>query len=408
MTAGPAHTFLTATADRLQLPDQLVRRLSRPARELSVQLPYRRDDGTVDVLTGYRVQHCNARGPYKGGVRFHPDVDLAEVRELALLMSVKTAVVDVPFGGAKGGVTVDPSDLSDTETEAVARRFIAELSPVVGPKTDIPAPDMGTDGQTMAWMADAYGRRNGFTPAVVTGKPMSVGGSHGRTEATGSGVATVTAALFDDLGRDLGGSTVAIQGFGNVGRHLAADLHDRGATIVAISDVNVGLHDPDGIDIPAACRYIDRIGDLEDFPADHTDPSAPLFADVDVVVPAAIGGVIDESNVDQVRAHVVVEAANGPVTDTADRTLEDAGVLVVPDVLANAGGVVVSYFEWTQNVQGLRWDATEVDARLRSRMEAATRQVSRAAADHHVSLREAAWMVGTSRLAEAIGARGGP
>lgn len=406
-------TFLQTAATQLDLAGHHHQLLAAPERELSVQVPLRRDDGTIEVLSGYRVQHNAARGPFKGGVRFHPAVDLDEVRALATLMSIKTAVVDVPFGGAKGGVAVDPTTLSNQEAERTARRWLREVAPVIGPHTDIPAPDMGTNEQTMAWMADTYSHLSGFAPGAVTGKPVSIGGSQGRTEATGLGVETVITALLERLGREPYGVTISIQGFGNVGRHLAEAAADRGYTVVAVSDITGGLHNPDGLDVEQVGRWVDQHGNLSGYATKHEAAGTrhvaadrPLWVPCDIVVPAAIGGVLHEDNVERVQAHMVVEAANEPVTAAADRMLDEADVLVVPDVLANAGGVVVSYFEWVQNLQRFAWTAEEVRNRLESRMRAAFREVDRHAHAEKVSLRQAAWQLGASRVVEAIEVRG--
>jgi glutamate dehydrogenase (NAD(P)+) len=414
VTAHPpsSTTFLADAAEHLQLAGHHRRLLATPQRELQVQVPLRRDDGSVEVLAGYRVQHNAARGPFKGGVRFHQDVDIVEVRALALLMSIKTAVVDVPFGGAKGGVAVDARSLSPREAEKVSRRFIREIAPLIGPHTDIPAPDVGTNEQTMAWMADEYSHLAGFAPGVVTGKPVSIGGSAGRSEATGRGVETVMTALLAQLGRDPAHVSVSVQGFGNVGRHFAEAAAARGYTVVAISDVSGGLHDPAGIDIAAAGLWVDSHGTLSGFAATcpattaTIDADGPLYVPCDVLVPAALGGVIHAGNVDAVKAHVIVEAANEPITSDADAKLTAADVLVIPDVLANAGGVVVSYFEWVQNLQRFAWPINEVRNRLDAQMLAAWRAVDRHGRERGVTLRQAAWQVGAGRVVEAVAVRG--
>ena len=397
---------------RLGVSDEFADRLRIPHRELTVQLPIVGDDGRMRVLTGFRVQHSDVRGPFKGGLRFHPTVDLDDVRRLAELMTWKTALVDLPFGGAKGGVAVDPRGLSPRERELVARRYIEAIGPAIGPRTDIPAPDMGTDATTMAHLLDAYSRVHGYEPRIVTGKPVELGGSLGRTVATGRGVVVALETVLDHLGRTLpaqgGDVTLAVQGFGNVGQHAALEAHRRGHRVVAISDVSGGWHDPAGLDIPAIGNAISDGTDLAtlDLPgAARIGAVDPLFVEADVVVPAALGRVVDASNVDRVVAPLVVEGANEPLTEDACAVLEARGVTVVPDILANAGGVIVSFFEWVQGANMLTWDEAEVLARLDARIAAATRQVLRQAGEGG-SLREAAMDLAVRRVVRAMQLRG--
>ncbi len=397
---------------RLDVSDEFADRLRIPHRELTVQLPIVGDDGRMRVLTGFRVQHSDVRGPFKGGLRFHPTVDLDDVRRLAELMTWKTALVDLPFGGAKGGVAVDPRGLSPRERELVARRYIEAIGPAVGPRTDIPAPDMGTDATTMGHLLDAYSRVHGYEPRIVTGKPVELGGSLGRTVATGRGVIVALETVLDHLGRTLpaqgGDVTLAVQGFGNVGQHAALEAHRRGHRIVAISDVSGGWHDPAGLDIPTIGNAISDGTELAtlDLPgATRIGAVDPLFVEADVVVPAALGRVIDASNVDRVVAPLVVEGANEPLTDDACAVLEARGVTVVPDILANAGGVIVSFFEWVQGANMLTWDEAEVLARLDARIAAATRQVLRQVGEGG-SLREAAMDLAVRRVVRAMELRG--
>lgn len=403
---------ITAAARHLDLGEAQLATLTRPFREVAVQLQVRRDDGTLLVLDAYRVQHSNVRGPYKGGVRFHPTVDLDDVRALAAIMTFKTALVDVPFGGAKGGVAVAPWELSDLEVERVARRYIEQIEPVIGPDVDIPAPDMGTGPREMAWMRDAYERMRGHAPGIVTGKPVELGGSPGRNEATGRGCVDVLDVVAGSgrLGAQPdGGWRLAVQGFGNVGRHLALEAHRRGYRIVAVSDVHGGVHCPDGLDVEALARHADTHGTVAGFAAaTEIDPADVLFVDADVAVPAAVGGVITADNADNVRAAAILEAANQPVTFAADQQLADRGVLCIPDVLANAGGVVVSYFEWVQAAMEMAWEADEVLARLDARMQAATRQVLRRADRDQLRLRDAAFAEAVARVATAARLRGAP
>jgi glutamate dehydrogenase (NAD(P)+) len=401
--------FFARAAEIDQLDDAAIELLSGTYRELRVQLSLRRDDGSRMVCHGYRIQHNGARGPYKGGIRYHPEADIDEVRALASLMTWKTALVDLPFGGAKGGVQVDPSVLSIAELERLTRRYTDQISSVLGPSRDIPAPDMNTDAQTMSWILDQYGRKYGHTTQVVTGKPVALGGSQGRTEATGRGVVvTMQEALADlDLG-DPEEVTIAIQGFGNVGSFAARIATERGYRVVAVSDLEGGIHAPDGLDVEAAIAHVGETGSVVDLPG--TDPITNedlLELDVDVLVPAALGEVITSDNADRVRASLVVEGANHPTTPMADHILQDRGIQVVPDILANAGGVTVSYYEWVQNNQELHWPREEVNDRLERRLGEAY-QRCRAFQDDHdgLSLREAGFALAVARVVEAAELRG--
>jgi glutamate dehydrogenase (NAD(P)+) len=411
MTARASDAAEAAFA-RLGISDEHADRLRTPHREITVQLPIVGDDGRSRVLTGFRVQHSDVRGPFKGGLRFHPTVDLDDVRRLAELMTWKTALVDLPFGGAKGGVAVDPRTLSPRERELVARRYIEAIGPAIGPRTDIPAPDMGTDATTMAHLLDAYSRIHGYEPRIVTGKPVELGGSLGRTVATGRGAIVALETLLDHHSRMLpargGDVTLAVQGFGNVGQHAALEAHVRGYRVVAISDISGGWFDPSGLDIPvieAGMGSGIELSDVDVPQATRIGPIDPLFLDVDVIMPAALGRVIDASNVERVTAPVIVEGANEPLTDDACKVLEARGVTVIPDILANAGGVVVSFFEWVQGSNMLTWDEAEVLARLDARIAAATRQVLRQAGEGG-SLREAAMDLAVRRVVRAMELRG--
>ena len=397
---------------RLGIDDASAQRLRSPQREVTVQLPIVGDDGHLQVLTGFRVQHSDVRGPFKGGLRFHPTVDLDDVRRLAELMTWKTALVDLPFGGAKGGVAVDPRTLSPRERELVARRYIETVGPALGPRTDIPAPDMGTDATTMGHLLDAYSRIHGFEPRIVTGKPVELGGSLGRTVATGRGAVVALETTLDHLGRTLpaqgGDVTLAVQGFGNVGQHAALEAHVRGHRVVAVSDASGGWHDPDGLDIPVLEQALADVSDLADLDVPGARPIAPedpLFVEADVVLPAALGRVVDASNVDRVVAPMIVEGANEPLTEEACVALEARGTMIVPDILANAGGVIVSYYEWVQGANLLAWDGAEGLARLDARIAAATRQVLRAAGEGG-SLRDAAMDLAVRRVVRAMALRG--
>ncbi len=402
-----AQFFFHDVADQIKLDDETRDILAGTYREIRVQLALRRDDGSVESYYGYRVQHNGARGPYKGGVRYHPSADLDEVRALAALMTWKTALVDVPFGGAKGGVQIDPTRLSRSELERLTRRFMAQVAHVVGPNRDIMAPDVNTNAQTMAWMMDAYGQREGHTPAIVTGKPVALGGSHGRDSATGRGVIMVTDEAVRDAGRNPTELTMAVQGFGNVGSWVARLAAAQGYRIVAVSDVQGGIHHPAGLPIPDVLEYVGETGTVVGYPGAEPISNADLLLlDVNVLVPAALGHVITAANADRIRAHLVVEAANAPVTPVADRILLANGIAVVPDILANAGGVTVSYFEWTQNIQQFRWDSGRVDLELGKHMVTAYQQVRDYAHAHNRDLRHAAYAIAVERVATAAHLRG--
>jgi glutamate dehydrogenase (NAD(P)+) len=401
-----SHWFGLA-AERLGLADDVAAVLRSPYREVRVQVPVRLGDGDIHVFSGYRVQHNGARGPYKGGIRFHPEVDIEEVRALAELMTWKTAIVGVPFGGAKGGVNVAPAELSPAELQSVARSFIDKIEKVLGPTRDIPAPDVGTDAQTMAWFMDEYGKLHGHTPAIVTGKPISLEGSLGREAATGRGVVHAFVASAGDRGIDPSEATFVVQGFGNVGSWAARILQDMGARMVGVSDASGVLLSPGGIDAHALQAHLREGGRLTEFEGgESAEPDDLLGADCDLFVPAALGGMIHKGNADRLSCRMVVEGANSPTTPAADEILADRGVLVVPDVLANAGGVVVSYFEWAQNLQHFRWEEQEVNEKLEQVMRRAHGEVSAKAAEHGVSLRVAAYELGIERVVEAARTRG--
>jgi glutamate dehydrogenase (NAD(P)+) len=395
-------------ADYLELDPGTRAILRAPKRELTVRFPVKMDDGRVEVFTGYRVQHNLARGAAKGGIRFHPATDLDEVRALAMWMTWKCALVDVPFGGAKGGVTVDPSTLSKRELEGLTRRFASELQGVIGPDTDIPAPDMGTDAQTMAWMMDTISMHAGYTvPGVVTGKPVVLGGSVGRADATGLGVALTVQRALERLGSRLDGARVAVQGFGNVGEAAARLMHQRGATIVAVTDVYGGVTNPRGLDPVALQAHVDAMGSVTGAPDTEPIDNAELIGlDCDVLVLAALEGQITGENAANVRARVIAEGANGPVTPGADPILHDRGIVSIPDILCNAGGVVVSYFEWVQNLQSLSWPAPEVVSRLDDVLGRAFDEVWNLYTERGIDPRLAAHTIAVSRVAEAHKLRG--
>ncbi len=394
-------------ADRLDLDDGTRDLLKKPWRELTVSVPVRMDDGSIKVFNGYRIQHNAARGPYKGGTRYHPRADVDEVRALASLMTWKAAVANIPFGGGKGGIQCDPTTMSEPELNRMTRRYTVNIHHLLGVNRDIPAPDMGTNSQTMAWMMDAYGSIEGYTPGIVTGKPIELGGSVGRDSAPGQGVVYVMDEAAGDLGLTVSGARVAVQGFGQVGSWVARAAHTRGCKVIAVSDVEGGIYNPAGLDVPRVAERYRQCSRLAGFPDAETLTNAELLElDCDVLVPAAIEGAIHKDNADRVKAAVVVEAANHPVTPEGDSVLNDRGVQVMPDILVNAGGVVGSYFEWTQNLYQRRWDEREVNAELRKIMAGAYRAVREVVRREQVTFREAAFLLGVGRVHRAAKLRG--
>jgi glutamate dehydrogenase (NAD(P)+) len=408
MTPFEAATyFFHRSAERLGLHDEMREVLGSSYRELAVQVPVRMDDGKMVVYRGYRIQHNGARGPYKGGVRYHESADLDEVRALAALMTWKNALIDVPFGGAKGGVQCEPGLLSQSELQRLTRRFTTMISYVLGVTRDIPAPDMGTNAQTMAWMMDAYGQKYGYTPGIVTGKPVELGGSPGREQATGRGVVIATREAAKQKGIDFATARVAIQGFGNVGYWTARLAADAGARIVAVSDVGGGTHNDAGLDVAGLASHIKDEISVSTYPKGEQVSNEDLLeVDCDILIPAAIEGVIHSGNADQIKAKLLVEAANGPTTPVADAALVERGVTIVPDILANSGGVTVSYFEWVQNIQQFRWELDQVNAELAKRMTTATRAVFDKASKDRLPLRDAAFDIAVQRVAHAAEIRG--
>ena len=398
---------LERAAAELDLDSNVVERLKYPARVQRVSLPLERDDGSVEMITGYRAQHDSVRGPYKGGMRYHPAVTEDECIGLSMWMTWKTAVMDLPLGGAKGGVVVDPKSLSTAEHERLTRRFAQELRDIVGPMHDIPAPDMGTDAQTMAWFMDAYSVQEGeTTPGVVTGKPPVIGGSYGREEAPGRSVAIIAREACRYYDRPLNDTTVAVQGFGSVGANAAHLLDSWGADVVAVSDVNGARYNPDGLDLG---RIPSHLEEPEAVTREIPDPMSNadlLELDVDVLIPAAIGNVITAENADAISASIIVEGANGPTTTTADAILEKRGIPVLPDIIANAGGVTVSYFEWLQDINRRAWKRDRVNEELEDEMLTAWNAVRETFEDRDVTWREAAYIVALSRIAEAHETRG--
>ncbi|ADG06677.1 Glu/Leu/Phe/Val dehydrogenase [Kyrpidia tusciae DSM 2912] len=393
-------------AEHLGIPRNAVEIMKRPKRALIVHFPVKMDDGTIRVFEGYRVQHNDAIGPTKGGIRFHPGVTLDEVKALSMWMTFKCGVAGLPYGGAKGGVVVDPHSLSEGELERLSRGYMEAVAQVVGPDKDIPAPDVYTNPQVMGWMMDTFSRLHGtFTPGVITGKPVVIGGSLGRSDATGRGCVTAIAEAAKDIGLQLQGASAAVQGFGNAGRTAAELLADLGCKVVAVSDSKGALYDPSGLDLPRVIKAKEA-GNLLDYGPQRIDSSELLELDVDILIPAALEGVITGANAPRIKARIVAEAANGPTTPEADQILYDNGIMVIPDILANSGGVTVSYFEWVQNLTNDYWSEDEVNRRLHRAMVKAYRQVRQTADRHQVDLRTAAFMIAMQRVYEAMKARG--
>lgn len=395
--------YFDRAAEELDLSESTRRLLLTAKREVQVQIPVELDSGEVATYIGYRVQHNDARGPMKGGLRYHPQVDLDEVRGLAALMTWKTAVVNLPYGGAKGGIAIDPSKLSPRELERVTRRFVDAIHDLFGPDVDIPAPDMGSTPEVMAWIMNQYDKYHGFSPACVTGKPVDYHGLPGRDEATGRGVGSLTLKVLSRLGRKIPGTTIAIQGFGNVGTHTAKFLRDAECRIVAVSDAHGGFFKADGFDVSDLLRHAQANGGRLDGyrGGDALTNSELLATKCDVLIPAALGGVLTKANAAAVQAPIVVEAANAPVEPDADAVFESRGVTLLPDILVNAGGVTASYFEWVQNRQQYQWGIDRVRQELDRILGEAFEQVWQLAKSRNVSLRTAAYMVGVGRVARA-------
>ncbi|MDQ2715787.1 MAG: Glu/Leu/Phe/Val dehydrogenase [Chloroflexota bacterium] len=397
-----------SAASKLNLSEDMREILSRPKRELTVNFPVRLDNGRIRTFTGHRVQHNVNRGPAKGGIRFSPEVTLDEVRALAMWMTWKCAVVGIPYGGAKGGVVCDPKEMSPGELERLTRRYATEISIVIGPHSDIPAPDVNTNPQVMAWIMDTYSMHMGYSiPAVVTGKPLSIGGSEGRNDATATGVLFVTRQAARRMDMPLPGARVSVQGYGNAGSIAARLFHTEGCKVVAVSDTRGGIYNEAGLDPAAVLRHKQERGSVVGFPnAQQMSLQDVLEVPCDVLVPAATEGVITAANADRIQARIVSEAANGPTTPEADKILHDKGIVVIPDILANAGGVTVSYFEWVQDIQSFFWGVDEITQRLEVIMNRAFVAVAEKADQYHCDMRLAANMLAISRVAEATQIRG--
>jgi glutamate dehydrogenase (NAD(P)+) len=383
-------------------------RLQKPKRCLAVAVPVRMDDYTVKVFTGYRVQYNSTLGPFKGGIRYHQNVDMGEVVGLACLMTIKNSVMGLPYGGGKGGITVDPTKLSRTEKQNLTRRYTSELGPFIGPQVDIPAPDVGTDPQTMAWMMDTYSQEQGyFVPGVVTGKPVEIGGSLGRAGATGLGVIYVTEKAFEKIGKSIKGSKIVIQGFGNVGSHAALYAYERGAKVLAVSDVSGGIFNGDGLNIPELIEFVKNNKVVTGFPKTQKITNEALIElECDALLPCALEGVIDSNNAEKLKTKMIVEGANGPVTNNATKILHKKGIFVVPDIVANGGGVVVSYFEWVQDTMSFFWSEKEINEKLRDIIVPAFEKCFTLSKEKNVDMRTAAMAVAVARLEKAMLLRG--
>jgi glutamate dehydrogenase (NAD(P)+) len=400
------HYFKRA-AKALRLGARLETVLMNPRREVKVECVFELDNGELGTYTGFRVQHDNSRGPFKGGLRYHPEVDPDEVNSLASLMTWKTAVANIPYGGAKGGINCDPGKLSHAELQRLTRAFIDEIHDIIGPGLDIPAPDMGTNSQTMAWIVDQYSKYHGWTPAVVTGKPLELGGSEGREQATGQGLFFVTESVLADLQMDIKKTRFAIQGFGNVGSWAAKFIHNAGGIVVAIADVGGAVYNKDGLDVDALWHHSIERGGVKDFPgAENIDAKSIFTLDVDVLVPAALGNVITAENMKDIKAKVIVEGANGPTTPDADEYLAGKGITIIPDIFANSGGVVVSYFEWVQNVQQFRWRLDRVNQELKALLLDSYKEIKHISKSSECDMRTAAFQLAISRVARTTALRG--
>jgi glutamate dehydrogenase (NAD(P)+) len=408
MTPSEAtNLYFSAAAERLGLSSAMARRLRTPKREVKVECTIVMDDGSTSTFVGFRVQHDDARGPMKGGIRFHPEVDPDEVNALASLMTWKTAVVDLPFGGAKGGVNCNPRNLSADELQRLTRAFTQGIHDVIGPDKDIPAPDMGTGATTMAWIADEYAKFFGWQPAVVTGKPIELGGSYGRESATGRGLVFALENYFAEVGRPIAGTTFVVQGYGNVGAWAARLFAQQGGLIVAVSDVTGAARNPGGLDLRALDEHVSKSGGVRGFGGGEAfAPEALLFEPCDVLVPAALGNVLRKENAGDVRARVILEGANHPTDPEADAIFDKKQIVVLPDIYANAGGVTVSYFEWVQNIQRFRWDEARVNEELKKVMRKAWEGISDHAKQYRCTFRGAAFSQGLARVAAATQLRG--
>ena len=407
-SSNPTEAAYKSAVKKLGLKSNIARALEIPDRELKVEIPFRRDNGEIDSVVGYRVQHNNTRGPFKGGIRYHHHVDIDEVRSLATLMTWKTALVDIPYGGGKGGIGINPSDYSEVELERISRKFFRAIDPIIGVNIDIPAPDVNTNAQVMSWFMDEYSQTHGYTPGIVTGKPIELGGSEGREAATGRGTAIITREAAEKWNIDLNGAKVVVQGFGNVGSYAAKFLHEYGCKIIGVSDISGGLYAPDGFDVEELFDYNYKHRTIDGYQYGKKITNEELLAlECDFLIPAALGSAINEDNVDSLNCKIIIEAANGPVTGEAADKLWKKKIAIIPDILTNAGGVTVSYFEWVQNLQQFKWPEDEINQKLEQKMVAAFNEVYSVKQNKNVPMRIASFMVAIDRVSTAYNLREG-
>ena len=407
-SSNPTEAAYKSAVEKLRLKFNIAKALEIPDRELKVEIPFRRDNGEIDSVVGYRVQHNNTRGPFKGGIRYHHHVDIDEVRSLATLMTWKTALVDIPYGGGKGGIGINPSDYSKVELERISRKFFRAIDPIIGVNIDIPAPDVNTNAQVMSWFMDEYSQTHGYTPGIVTGKPLELGGSEGREAATGRGTAIITREAAKKWNIGLKGAKVVVQGFGNVGSYAAKFLHEYGCKIIGVSDISGGLHDPDGFDVEELFDYNYEHRTIDGYQYGKKITNKELLAlECDFLIPAALGSAINEDNVDSLNCKIIIEAANGPVTGEAADKLWKKKIAIIPDILTNAGGVTVSYFEWVQNLQQFKWPEDEINQKLEHKMVAAFNEVYSVKQNKNVPMRIASFMVAIDRVSTAYNLREG-
>ena len=407
-SSDPTGAAYKSAVENLGLKSNIARALEMPDRELKVEIPFRKDNGEIDSVVGFRVQHNNTRGPFKGGIRYHHHVDIEEVRSLATLMTWKTALIDIPYGGGKGGIGINPGDYSKTELERISRKFFRAIDPIIGVNIDIPAPDVNTNAQVMSWFMDEYSQTHGYTPGIVTGKPLELGGSEGREAATGRGTAIITREAAEKWNINLKGAKVVVQGFGNVGSYAAKFLHEYGCKIIGVSDISGGLYEPGGFDVDELFDYNYEHRTIDGYQQGKKITNEELLAlECDFLIPAALGSAINEQNVDSLNCKIIIEAANGPVTGEAADKLWKKKIAIIPDILTNAGGVTVSYFEWVQNLQQFKWPESEINEKLEQKMVNAFNEVYAVKENKKVPMRIASFMVAIDRVSTAYALREG-
>ena len=407
-SSDPTGAAYKSAVENLGLKSNIARALEMPDRELKVEIPFRKDNGEIDSVVGFRVQHNNTRGPFKGGIRYHHHVDIEEVRSLATLMTWKTALIDIPYGGGKGGIGINPGDYSKTELERISRKFFRAIDPIIGVNIDIPAPDVNTNAQVMSWFMDEYSQTHGYTPGIVTGKPLELGGSEGREAATGRGTAIITREAAEKWNIDLKGAKVVVQGFGNVGSYAAKFLHEYGCKIIGVSDISGGLYEPGGFDVEELFDYNYEHRTIDGYQQGKKITNEELLAlECDFLIPAALGSAINEQNVDSLNCKIIIEAANGPVTGDAADKLWKKKIAIIPDILTNAGGVTVSYFEWVQNLQQFKWPESEINEKLEQKMVNAFNEVYAVKENKKIPMRIASFMVAIDRVSTAYALREG-